>query len=475
MQEYERELNTHLEDLLAAYKSEHWAVGDYSYTEVWEPKHRIVAKLPIGDHVMLRTVSDPIEDVLVAAMYPGSYSCVKGRGTHAFMHALERDLRQHPEDTTYGVQLDVHHYFPSINHELMKERLRRKVKDRRVLCVLDTFIDSYHEGLPLGVKVSQMLANLYLTPFDWAAKACFDIGRDPERMAYWRARYVSDKLLTCRTEAEARDLRGGAAELSARFDGYVHEGLRHYLRFADNIIILHRDKTYLHLMVELAQMLLTRDYLLTINRGYNVRPVDAGGIDVCGYVFYHGYTRLRKRNKQALCRQVAQLRHAGATEEEIRRKCASRVGFAGHADTRHLLKSIHMEERLGTLMRAKRQKAPWPDMRVDQKESIDHIVCHKSEREEDKLIQLVDYIIDKSVLDRKAGDEDSDRLRIAIRYRHARLGHPDEWEDAEHYAYSGSQILIDQASRDFSQGDLPAPTVIVEEVTKRGGKFYKFT
>jgi hypothetical protein len=458
--------------LAEAFNSETWHPAEYTFKEVWEPKHRLVAKASVPDHVMLRTVTDPIEQALVAAMYPGSYSCVKGRGTHAFMHALERELWNYPaEETRYGVQLDVHHYFPSINHELMKERLRWKVKDRKVLAVLDAYIDSYNEGLPLGVKCSQMLSYLYLTPFDWAAKACFYIGSDPEKMAYWRSRYVSDKLLTCRTEADARELRGGVTELSARFDAYVHEGLRHYMRFADNIVILHRDKTFLHLMVELSQMIITRDYLLSFNSSYNVRPVDAGGLDVCGYVFFHGYTRLRKRNKQALCRQVARLRKRGLPEREVRLRCASRVGFAGHADTKHLLTTMD----LGQIIKEKRRKMPWPDMTADQKESIEQVVCHRGESREEKVILLTDYIIDNSVLDRK-GMGDEARKRIIIRYRHARLGGgPNDWEEMEHYAFSGSQVLIDQATRDFSPGDLPAETVIEVETNHQGGKFYKFT
>lgn len=459
--------------MLEEYVGETWHPSEYAFKEVWKPKHRMVAMLPVRDHVMLRAVTDPIEPSLVAAMYPGSYSCVKGRGTHAFLRALRRELWVYPADETrYEVQLDVHHCFPSINHELMKALVHQKVKDRRALCVIDRYIDSYHEGLPLGIKASQMLNNLYLTPFDWSAKECFRIGHDPERLAYWRSRYVSDKLLTCRTEADASELAGGVTALSARFDRYVREGMKHYLRFADNIVMLHGDKTFLHLMVELAQMVMTRDFLLTFNRGYNVRPVDAGGIDVCGYVFSHGYTRLRKRNKQGLCRQVAQLRRKGVDEKTVRKMCSGRVGFAGHADTKHLLNVLGME-RLGRVIKNKRAKAPFEGMTVEQKESIESLVCHDGTSEAEKLILLTDYKIDESVLERKEGEEP--RLRIALRYRHAKAGSADEWEDAEHYAYSGSQIMIDQARRDFSPGDLPAATVIREESARKGGRYYKFT
>lgn len=47
--------------------------------------------------------------------------------------------------------------------------------------------------------------------------------------------------------------------------------------------------------------------------------------------------------------------------------------------------------------------------------------------------------------------------------------------DAEFYAFTGSKVLIDQALRDFSHEDLPAPTVIQQFEGKNGQTFFKFT
>jgi hypothetical protein len=47
--------------------------------------------------------------------------------------------------------------------------------------------------------------------------------------------------------------------------------------------------------------------------------------------------------------------------------------------------------------------------------------------------------------------------------------------DAEYYAYTGSRILIDQATHDFSREDLPCPTVIQQFEGKNGQDFFKFT
>lgn len=48
--------------------------------------------------------------------------------------------------------------------------------------------------------------------------------------------------------------------------------------------------------------------------------------------------------------------------------------------------------------------------------------------------------------------------------------------DWEHYTYTGSKILIDQAMNDFTRDDLPAPTVITQFKGKNGNNsFFKFT
>ena len=107
-------------------------------------------------------------------------------------------------------------------------------------------------------------------------------------------------------------------------------------------------------------MILARDYLLPVNKNWNVRPVHNGGIDVCGYVSFHDHRRLRKRNKKDLCRQVAKLRKKGLSPEEIRLKCASRIGFALHANSRNLLRklNINMEKRLGAVIKNRKVQIP---------------------------------------------------------------------------------------------------------------------
>lgn len=231
-------------------------------------------------------------------------------------------------------------------------------------------------------------------------------------------------------------------------------------------------------MVELSVMILSRDYMVQVNKSWNVRPSWMGN-DLCGYVFFHDHTKLRKRNKKALVKQVHRLQKKGLTNEEIRRKVASRAGFAYHCDSLHLLKTLNME-RLGNKIKNRRKKAPFEGMTVEQKKSIEDIVCFGGKDENKHFILLIDYDIDDSVIEKN--EDGTPKQRIAIRYKcmaaikNADTDNPDiEWEEQEWYSFSGSRVMIDQATNDFNKDDLPLPTVIKEFVNKNKKKFYKFT
>lgn len=516
VRKFEAELEENLNLLLTAYKSGTWKTSDYITEVIFKEKERLLGKLPVPDHVIQWAPCMYLEPFLWSTYIRNNCSCVKGRGTHDFMRILSNGLGKDFQDTYYYVPLDAHHYFLLIVHSVMKERLRTKIKDPKLLAFLDEFIDSYLQGLPLGVKISQLLANFYLSGFDHDIIRIFDIAKDPEKMAYWRSRYVTDCLLTCRTEAQAAELAKGVMYLNRKFDGYVKEGLsRHYFRFADNIIITHPDKAFLHIVTEMAIMILARDYYVTVNRDWNIRPVEPDGINVCGYVFFHDHVKLRKRNKQALCREVAKYRKKGLNPEEIRLKCASRIGFAIHANCNNLLRKldINMEKRLGTVIKNRKVNIPFKGMRYDQKRTFSEIVCRDGQDETPYKILLVDFIEDDSTIEKetvfvqvpdgnggtKTEQQTRPKKRLAIRYKRItrtevsvseegeevetyefepeidkKTGQP-TGKDAEWYSYSGSSVLLDQAGSDFTKEDLPCPTVITEFTNKQGKKFLKFT
>ena len=76
----------------------------------------------------------------------------------------------------YAVTLDLSKYFDTLNHELLINLLRRKVKDERVIQLIKRYLKSgvmengvvmdTEEGSPQGGNLSPLLANIYLNEFD---------------------------------------------------------------------------------------------------------------------------------------------------------------------------------------------------------------------------------------------------------------------------------------------------------------------
>lgn len=143
----------------------------------------------------------------------------------------------------YALKFDIQKYYPSVNNEILKREVRRKIKCPDTLWLIDNIIDSNH-GLPIGNYTSQYFGNVYLSAFDWWVK------QDLQPVGYLR--YCDDLVLLARTPAEAHGYR---------------------------VQVFDR---------------LHKDYGLTIKTDWQVFPVDDRGLDFVGFVFRSSETRLRK-------------------------------------------------------------------------------------------------------------------------------------------------------------------------------------
>lgn len=210
VQAFEAELEANLQALLDAYTHQTWHTSDYEPKLIVQPKRRMVNKLPVSDHVIQHAALNKSEDKLRAKIAYCSPAGSKGRGTHFFYDIIKRDIYTSPQqDTFYCLPMDIHHYFQNVDHVLLKREYRLYIKDRKLLAFIDEVVDSYANGIVLGVKLTQLLGQLFLARFDYLAKRCFDILQDLDKHAYWQARYVSDMLVTCRSEQQARVINVG--------------------------------------------------------------------------------------------------------------------------------------------------------------------------------------------------------------------------------------------------------------------------
>lgn len=367
IQRYEKDLDNNLEKVLLDLANETWHPSPYIEKTVMERKLRTLAKAPIHDHVLEAAAIRPYEKQLYDYI---AWQCPAVRpnmGQKGLLRSLRNELFSNSQkECYYYLSMDAHHYFPRMDHSILKRQIERKIKDGRLRRILFLTIDSYANGVPLGIKVSQIFGQLYLAEFDRLAMRFFDISKDPEKLAFWTSKYIEGKIVTAKTTDDYNDLCKGPIFLAEKFKKYAEQGLLHYSRFVDNIIIRHEDKTFLGIVKLLSIMILARDYHIIINKDYNIRPTYTG-IQIIGYRFYHDHVMLGKRNKKDLCKHVHKLFKKGKTEEEVRVAQASRFGYAKHVNSIHLFKNIGMEKSLGKIIKNRRIHSPFEGMTVEQK------------------------------------------------------------------------------------------------------------
>jgi len=258
-----------------------YKTSDYTTFTIHEPKERIIFRLPyFPDRITHHAIMHILEPIFVSTFTADTYSCIKKRGIHACANAVKNALKD-KDATQYCMKLDIKKFYPNINHNILKQLLRRKFKDLDLLWLLDEIIDST-DGLPIGNYLSQYFANFYLSYFD-----------------HWMKE---------------------------------EKHVQYYFRYADDLVILSNSKPYLHKLLADIKIYMNERLKLQIKDNYQIFPVKARGIDFVGYVFHHTHTLLRKSIKQNFARMLV--------NNKNKQSIASYNGWASHCNSIHLLKKL---------------------------------------------------------------------------------------------------------------------------------------
>ena len=185
-------------------KNETYIPSDYIEFKVYEPKERIINAPKIRDKIVQFSVHTVLQDVYYSKFINSSYACLEGRGTHRAVNKVQHNIRHCKWKNGGGwiLKMDVAKFFYSINRDILKRIIRKKIKDKKFLVLLDKIIDSSPEGkkgIPLGNVTSQDFANIYLNEVDQYAKRYLGLK--------YYVRYMDDIIIVVPTKEEAQDAR----------------------------------------------------------------------------------------------------------------------------------------------------------------------------------------------------------------------------------------------------------------------------
>ncbi len=157
--------------------------GNYHSFYIREPKYRMISAAPYRDRVIHHALCNIIVPLIEPSFINESYANRVGFGTHK---ALKK-FTQFARSSQYVLQCDLRKYFPSIDHEILKQLIRKKIKCPHTLWLIENIIDNSNaqeniiqyftgddlltpilrkHGLPIGNLTSQFFANIYLNGFD---------------------------------------------------------------------------------------------------------------------------------------------------------------------------------------------------------------------------------------------------------------------------------------------------------------------
>jgi RNA-directed DNA polymerase len=254
---------------------------EYHSFYVYVPKVRKVIFIDYWSKVVQRAIYDVLNPKICRTFIEHTYACVKGRGQLAAMEQLYTWMRETRTSGTewYYYKFDVAKFFYRIDHEILMDICRKKIDDPRTVDLLGYYINNdavpfgmpldanqltiteeqmlYDLGIPIGGGLSHMLGNMYLDPLDQFCKRVL--------------------------------------------------GIKRYIRYMDDIIILDNDKERLKGYGRRMTQFLEERLHLNFNNKTALRPVRVG-CEFVGFVIYNDHVILRKSTTLRMKRTLRKTR-----------------------------------------------------------------------------------------------------------------------------------------------------------------------
>lgn len=247
-------------------------------------KLRTIHKLPYyPDRIVQNAIILVCGKMWQNSLIRDTFQSIPSRGTSDARRRISKAMKQKPK---YAIKFDINKFYPSVDNSVMKSVLAKKIKDKRMLSLLNEIVDS-SRGLPIGNYTSQFFGNLYLSSLDWMVK---------------------------------QELR-----------------IKHYYRYCDDIILMHDSKDYLWNSFQKIKSHLD-SIKLTVKSNWQLFDIAKEGIDFCGYRFYHTHTLLRSTIKKRFIKKIVQIsvRWKSMSQSRIVNSVMAYWGWVKSCDAKNL-------------------------------------------------------------------------------------------------------------------------------------------
>ncbi len=269
--------------------------GGYKAFAINDPKPRSIHKAHVRDRLLHHAVYRTLYRYFDKKFIFDSYSCRYAKGTHRalgrFRHFFNK-VSHGNRRTCWVLKCDVRKFFASIDQGILLDICKRHLPDQDILWLMQDIVGSFYsteagKGLPLGNLTSQLLVNVYMNEFDQHAKHVLK-----------------------------------------------HQ---HYIRYADDFVIMHHDKSELQKALPKIGEFLLDNLKLSLHPDKVFIKTFASGVDFLGWVHFQDHRVLRNATKKRMLRNL----NGGAAKEVVQ----SYLGLLSHGN------AFGLKRRIKALMR----------------------------------------------------------------------------------------------------------------------------
>lgn len=269
LEKFEQNLSINLIDIKNKINKEN---GKYNLFMIYEPKERLILSLNLKDKIINHMVGYILFDVLEKSLIDSNVAVRVNKGTSYGIKLVKKYIKK-LNYNYYCLKIDIKKYFYSINHNILKDLLNKKIKDKLFLDIVYKIIDSSDEdyileyakkhnislkkgyGLPIGNLTSQILGIFYLNKID---------------------HYIKEELK-----------------------------IKYYIRYMDDMVLFHKDKNYLKFCLDKIIIYLKK-YDLELN---NKTIITKNSLCFLGYRFYNKKIKILSKNRRRIYKKLRLLKY----------------------------------------------------------------------------------------------------------------------------------------------------------------------
>ena len=260
VEEFDNYYSLNIKEIKEELMSGDYIPGEYNIFFIREPKLRIIMSQSIKDKVINHLVARYfLINVFEKGLIENNIATRKNKGTHYGLKLFKKylNIMKNRYNNFYILKFDISKYFYNIDHDIVKEILRNKIKDKKVISLIDKIIDSTDKeyinkkiiklnknnedislykkgkGFPIGNMTSQFIGILYLNELDY---------------------FIKEKLK-----------------------------IKYYIRYMDDGVLIHENKDYLRYCLSEIERIIDK-YKLILNKKTRIYKMSEG-IEFLGFRF----------------------------------------------------------------------------------------------------------------------------------------------------------------------------------------------